>query len=74
MTIETASAKLANASNALIAARKVYSDMCTVVASEQSGFERIVPLHDAVLAAESAEDWASSLLVKAIAQAEGRTV
>ncbi len=66
MTIQTAAAKLENASNSLSAARKAQSDMLLLVSAEQTGFERMIPLDAAVAVAQRAQDWASHLLVNAI--------
>jgi hypothetical protein len=66
MTIQTASTKLIEATNKLNDARKAQSEMAVIVSAEQTGFERMVPLAAAVEQARRAEDWANTMLVKAI--------
>lgn len=68
MTIQTASAKLIDATNTLTAARAARNAMAVKVSSEQAGFDRMLPLNAAVTSAERTEDWASTMLVKAIKQ------
>jgi hypothetical protein len=66
MTIQTASTKLIEATNKLNDARKAQSEMAVIVSAEQTGFERMVPLAAAVEQARRTEDWANTMLVKAI--------
>ena len=66
MTIQTASTKLIDATNKLNDARKAQSEMAVIVSAEQTGFERMVPLAAAVEQARRTEDWANTMLVKAI--------
>ena len=66
MTIQTASTKLIEATNKLNDARKAQSEMAVIVSAEQTGFERMVPLAAAVEQARRTEDWANTILVKAI--------
>jgi len=67
MTSDAAGIKLQAAHENLIAAVKAQNEMAVIVYAEQAGFERMVPLAAAVNQAHRAEDWASTLLVKAIA-------
>lgn len=68
MTTTTASQKLIAATQELTNAIAARNAMALVVAQEQAGFDRMIPVEHAVRQAKSAEDWASSLLVKAISQ------
>lgn len=67
MTIDLAAAKLHHASQTLAEAKQTHAAMVALVAREQAGFDRLHATGAAVRAALSAQEWASSMLVTAIA-------